>query len=78
MSAEPRAGAAITPPVEDYLKAIYSLSREDLAVQAFAQALQKQPDLELDSVRTSPRVLKALETAKKAHKSAPGKSARGN
>ena len=58
--------------------AYLALSREDLAVQAFAQALQKQPDLELDSVRTSPRVLKALETAKKAHKSAPGKSARGN
>ncbi len=30
MSAEPRAGPAITPPVEDYLKAIYALSREDL------------------------------------------------
>jgi hypothetical protein len=45
-----------------------ALSREDLAVQAFAEALKKQPDLELDSVRTSPRVLKALELAKKTHK----------
>jgi hypothetical protein len=48
--------------------AYLALSREDLAVQAFARALEKQPDLELDSVRTSPRVLRALETAKKAHK----------
>lgn len=46
-----------------------ALAREDLAVEAFAHALAKQPDLELDSVRTSPRVLKALELAKKAHRS---------
>jgi LysM repeat protein len=58
--------------------AYLALSREDLAVQAFAQALKKQPDLELDSVRTSPRVLKALETAKRAHKSAPPKAGRSN
>lgn len=49
--------------------AYIALSRDDLAMQAFARALDKQPDLELDSVRTSPRVLRALETAKKAHKS---------
>jgi LysM repeat protein len=48
--------------------AYMALAREDLAVQAFSEALKKQPDLELDSVRTSPRVLKALELAKKAHK----------
>jgi phage tail protein X len=53
--------------------AYLALSREDLAVQAFTRALEKQPDLELDSVRTSPRVLKALELAKKVRKSAPGK-----
>lgn len=52
--------------------AYLALSREDLAVQAFAHALEKQPDLELDSVRTSPRVLRCLEMAKKAHKP-PGK-----
>lgn len=50
--------------------AYIALSREDLAVQAFAEVLKKQPDLELDSVRTSPRVLKCLELAKKAHKTA--------
>ena len=33
MSAEPRTGPAITPHVEDYLKAIYALSREDLGVE---------------------------------------------
>lgn len=44
--------------------AYVALGREDLAVAAFANALAKQPDLELDSVRTSPRVLAALEAAK--------------
>ena len=51
--------------------AYLALSREDLAVQAFSEALKKQPDLELDSVRTSPRVLKCLENAKRAHRPAP-------
>jgi LysM repeat protein len=45
--------------------AYVALDREDLAITAFASALAKQPDLELDSVRTSPRVLAALEAAKK-------------
>ncbi len=45
--------------------AYVALGREDLAIGAFARALEKQPDLELDSVRTSPRVLSALESAKK-------------
>lgn len=44
--------------------AYVALARDDLAVRAFARALEKQPDLELDSVRTSPRVLAALEAAK--------------
>jgi phage tail protein X len=51
--------------------AYLALSREDLAVQAFSKALEKQPDLELDSVRTSPRVLSCLELAKKARKPTP-------
>jgi LysM repeat protein len=46
--------------------AYVALGRNDLAVSAFARALEKQPDLELDSARTSPRVLKALEEAKNA------------
>lgn len=45
--------------------AYVALGRDDLAVRAFSRALEKQPDLELDSVRTSPRVLAALETAKR-------------
>ena len=45
--------------------AYIALGREDLAVAAFTRALDKQPDLELDSVRTSPRVLTALEAAKR-------------
>jgi hypothetical protein len=47
--------------------AYVALGRPDLAVGAFVRALDKQPDLELDSVRTSPRVLAALESAKHAH-----------
>jgi LysM repeat protein len=45
--------------------AYVALNRSDLAVLAFLRALEKQPDLELDSARTSPRVLKALEEAQK-------------
>ncbi len=48
--------------------AYVALGRHDLAVEAFSSALKKQPDLELDSARTSPRVLKALEDAKSARK----------
>jgi LysM repeat protein len=44
--------------------AYVALARDDLAIRAFSRALEKQPDLELDSVRTSPRVLAALEAAK--------------
>jgi phage tail protein X len=51
--------------IQRELAAAYvALDREDLAVIAFTRALEKQPDLELDSVRTSPRVLSALESAK--------------
>lgn len=46
--------------------AYVALDREDLAVRAFERALEKQPDLELDSVRTSPRVLATLEEARAA------------
>ena len=43
--------------------AYVALDREDLAVTAFTAALDRQPDLELDTRRTSPRVLRALEGA---------------
>lgn len=46
--------------------AYVALGREDLAAASFEQALERQPDLELDSVRTSPRVLNALASAKQA------------
>jgi LysM repeat protein len=46
--------------------AYVALGRRDLAAAAFERALEKQPDMELDSVRTSPRVLTVLEEAKKA------------
>ena len=46
--------------------AYVALGREDLATIAFEKALARQPDLQLDSVRTSPRVLNALTLAKNA------------
>ncbi|UJR82523.1 LysM peptidoglycan-binding domain-containing protein [Sandaracinus amylolyticus] len=44
--------------------AYVALSREDLAVEAFREALERQPDLELDSRRTSPTVMRAFDQAR--------------
>lgn len=52
--------------------AYVAIGRTDLAQGAFGRALDKQPDLELDSARTSPRVLSALEAAK-AQRKTPAK-----
>jgi LysM repeat protein len=41
-----------------------AVDRQDLAVAAFREALARQPDLELDSRRTSPTVLAAFEQAR--------------
>ncbi len=43
--------------------AYVALGRDDLAITAFAEALSRQPDLELDSRRTSPTVLAAFNAA---------------
>ncbi|MGB5810757.1 MAG: LysM peptidoglycan-binding domain-containing protein [Polyangiales bacterium] len=45
--------------------AYVALERTDLAEASFRTALALQPNLELDSVRTSPRVLDAFNRAKK-------------
>jgi LysM repeat protein len=44
--------------------AYVALDRVDQAVIAFRAALERQPDLELDTVRTSPRVLEAFMRAR--------------
>ena len=44
--------------------AFVALDRTLLAVDAFVEALERQPDLELDSARTSPTVLAAMATAR--------------
>ena len=44
--------------------AYVALDREDLAVAAFRGALERMPDMELDGIRTSPRVLRAFRSAK--------------
>ncbi len=43
--------------------AFVALGEQELAARAFAEALQRQPDLELDSISTSPKVLRALKEA---------------
>lgn len=50
--------------------AYVALDREDLAVAAFREVIARQPDTELDSVRTSPRILHAWEEAKHAPRAA--------
>ena len=47
--------------------AFVALDRPDLAVEAFAAALERQPDLELYSRDTSPTVQRALTGAREAH-----------
>jgi len=44
--------------------AYVALSRDDLAEQAFREALTRQPDLEIDTRRSSPTVLRAFEQAR--------------
>ncbi|MCA9607711.1 MAG: LysM peptidoglycan-binding domain-containing protein [Myxococcales bacterium] len=46
--------------------AYVALDRPDLATEAFVAALERQPDLQLDSRDTSPTVQRALEAAREA------------
>lgn len=46
--------------------AYVALDRADRAIEAFRAALERQPDLELDTVRTSPRVLDAFMRARRS------------
>ncbi|MEO0323001.1 MAG: LysM domain-containing protein [Myxococcota bacterium] len=50
--------------------AFVALGRNDLAVAAFLAALERQPDLELDSLTTSPTVLAAFQRAQAQHEEA--------
>lgn len=49
--------------------AYVALGRVDLAVSAFREALQRQPDLQLDTIRTSPLVMRTFQRAKQAARS---------
>ncbi len=51
--------------------AYVALGRVDLAVHAFREALQRQPDLQLDTVRTSPLVMRAFQRAKQQGSGSP-------
>ena len=50
--------------------AFVALGRNDLAVAAFLAALERQPDLQLDSLTTSPTVLVAFEAARTQYEAA--------
>jgi LysM repeat protein len=54
--------------------AYVALGRPDLATQAFLEALALQPDLELDTRRTSPTVLAAFEAAREGRAAAAAAS----
>ncbi len=51
--------------------AFVAVGRRDLAVLAYREALARQPDLELDSRRTSPTVLAAFDEARTQQQAAP-------
>ncbi len=51
--------------------AYVALGRQDLAISAFRSALDRQPDLQLDTVRTSPTVMRAFRQAKEDREAAP-------
>lgn len=55
--------------------AYVALDRPDLAVDAFSAALEIQPDLELDGLRTSPTVMLALQTARERRASEAARAA---
>jgi hypothetical protein len=55
--------------------AFVALGRDDLAQAAFRAWLAQQPDAEFDSVRTSPKVLRVFEDARKSLPTTPTKPA---
>ncbi|MCA9578538.1 MAG: LysM domain-containing protein [Polyangiales bacterium] len=55
--------------------AYVALDRTDLAVAAFLAALELQPDLELDGLRTSPTVMRALAAARERRAAAAAAAA---
>ena len=50
--------------------AYIALDRSDMALRSFQRALKAQPSLELDSITTSPKVLKVFDKARAAIKGA--------
>ena len=45
--------------------ALVALGSDDLALAAFSALLEQQPDAEFDSVRTSPKVLRVFDEARR-------------
>jgi LysM repeat protein len=57
--------------------AYVALEREDLAVSSFREVIARQPDAELDSIRTSPKVLAAFHAARRPPVAPGGTAAPG-
>lgn len=58
--------------------AYVALDRDDLALESFLAALELQPDLELDSLRTSPRVQKVFRLAREQRTTSRAEDADGD
>jgi LysM repeat protein len=56
--------------------AYVALEREDLAEQALRATLEHQPDLELNPITTSPKILRVLRAARRAREVAPAPDSR--
>ncbi len=64
LGAQPLTSAQVVTIQQELGVAYVALDRDDLAEASFRAALALQPNLELDTVRTSPRVLEAFNRAK--------------
>ncbi len=68
-------GSQIVTVHRELASALVALGSDDLAREAFLVVLAQQPDTELDGIRTSPKVLKVFESARKALAPPPTKAA---
>ncbi len=70
-------GNQVVTIARELATAYVALEREDLAIEAFRTALERQPDLVMDSRDTSPTVLEAFSRARQPRPAAQGRRAGG-
>jgi LysM repeat protein len=66
IGADDLSGSQVVSIHRELATALCALDQDQLAQQAFEALLEQQPDAELDSIRTSPKVLRVFEEARKA------------